>query len=116
MRQDAATHGAIGIASQIACHGEEVCCIAPNGDSLQVCASDGDVVTQGNGTETQITAVFYPSVAETRVAHRVIVNGTWNVGLLSAGSPSVVHCRGLVDEQVSTFQQRALVVEDVVAQ
>jgi len=116
LRQDAATHGAIGIAAQIACHGEEVGCIAPNGDTLQVSAADGDVVTQGNGTQTQVTAVFYPSVAETRVAHGVFVNGTWDVCFLSARGPTVVHRRGLVDEQVATFQQRALVVEDVVAQ
>ena len=95
---------------------EEIRGISPDGESLQISALDGNIVTERHRAETQIAAILDPAVAKAGVAHRIQVAYTRNGCLLFLSGPSVHHSRRLVQEEASTFKQTALVVEHIITQ
>ena len=89
--------GEFGVESEVVGQAEQVLSCRKDGSTLNE-VPDGLVpgIAQGDVTQFDISCILYPSVAESIVAHAVVVAHTRHVGVLSLHEPAAVDRRSLV--------------------
>ena len=106
----------LGVGAQILGEGKQITGLSPYRDPLNGHTVDGQFVADGHVLQLQITAVFYPTVAEGAVAHGVVISHSGNICALTFITPAAEHRSSLVLEAAAALQLLTGIVVNIAAE